>query len=130
MLDLLWYWGIFYRLLNLFYRIVLCDRYIWDSLVEMKSDFEGIDLESSFLWKMVMAITPKPKHSFLFVIPPEVSIARDIAKHDPTVDDIELKKKKIDQYFELRDAGKWNHVIDGQRPIDEIHEEIKAVLGV
>ena len=130
LLDLLWYWGIYYRLLNVFYKIVLCDRYIWDSLVEMRSDFRGIDFENMLLWKLVKAVTPKPKHSFMFIIPAEVSIARDIAKHDPTVDDIELKKEKIAHYLELRDAGKWNHVIDGLRPIEDIHEEIKTTLGV
>lgn len=130
LLDLLWYWGLYYRLLTLFYKVVLFDRYIWDSLVEMKQDFEGIDFENWFLWKLVKFVAPNPKHSFLFVIPSEVSVARDIAKNDPTIEDIELKRAKIDRYLALRDEGKWNHVIDGLRTIEDIHEEIKATLGV
>lgn len=130
LLDLLWYWGIYYRLLNLCYKIVLCDRYIWDSCVEMRSDFRGIDFENMLLWKLVKAVTPTPKHSFLFVIPPEVSIARDVAKNAAGIEDMARKQEKIGNYLTLRDAGKWNHVINGMRPIGEIHEEIRATLGV
>ena len=130
LLDLLWYWGIYYRCLMLRYKLVLCDRYIWDTLVEVKSDFKGIDVEKKLLWKLVKAVAPKPKHSFLFVIPPELSIQRDIQKAAPGIEALEVKKEKINNYFKLRDQGKWSCVIDGQRPIPEIHEEVKRTIGV
>lgn len=130
LLDLLWFWGIYYRILNIRYKMVLCDRYIWDTLVEVKSDFKGIDVEKMFLWKCVKVVAPKPKHSFLFVIPPKVSIERDIQKSAAGIEDLDVKRKKIDTYFELKEQNKWKYVIDGMRPIDEIFDEIKSILGV
>src|SRR5690554_2016130 len=35
-LDLIWYWGLFYRLAGLFVSVLICDRYIWDTLVDFR----------------------------------------------------------------------------------------------
>ena len=130
LLDLLWFWGIYYRVLGLFYRVLICDRYIWDTLVELKSDFRGIDVENMFLWKLVTIVSPKPKHSFVFLIPAKVSIDRDIAKNAAGINSIEIKEEKINNYLKLKDRNKWNHIMDGMRSIEELHKEVISTLGV
>ena len=115
MLDLCWYWGIYYRILNLLNKYVICDRYVWDTFVEINSDFAGINIEKSILWKIVRAIVPKPKVSFVFVVPAEVSLSRDYEKNAAGVETIEVKSKKIELYLKCIEKKCWTNVMDGYR---------------
>lgn len=124
LLDLMWYFGIYYRLLSIKYSVLILDRYIWDTYIEVKTEFSAINLDKWFLWKMVLFVSPKPKISFLFLIPPEVSIERDINKNDLTVDSLSLKKEKIGLYYNLKNQGKWSNQMDGLRAIKDIHSDV------
>lgn len=130
LLDLLWYFGIYYRVESLFHKITILDRYVWDTYVEVKTEFTGIDFDNWLLWKLVVLSSPKPKHSFLFVIPAEESLRRDIQKGDLTVDKIELKKEKIALYMQLKDEEKWSHIMDGMKSIEELHESVLSMLEI
>ena len=94
MLDLCWYWGIYYRILGWFEEVLICDRYLWDTYVELNQDFPCINIDRSRLWKIVKLLTPKPQVSFVFVIPAEVSLARDHQKNASDIENVEVKKKK------------------------------------
>lgn len=128
LLDLCWYFGIYYRVLNIFHEILICDRYIWDTYVEVKTEFPDIAIDNWLLWKLVVMLSPKPAISFVFFIPANESIRRDIQKQDLTVDSLEIKKRKIALYLNLARENYWTNVIDGLTPIDQIHNEILAVL--
>lgn len=130
MLDLCWYWGIYYRVLGIAYKFLICDRYLWDTYVEIKQDFKDIDIDRSKLWRIVKRISPKPKHSFVFVIPPEVSLERDKQKNAAGIEDIERKKKKIDTYMYCVSQNCWSNVMDGLNSIQELHEAVLKVLGL
>lgn len=130
LLDLLWYFGIYYRIENLFHKITILDRYMWDTFIEVKTEFTGIEFENWLLWKLVVAVSPNPKHSFLFVIPAEESLRRDIQKGDLTVDNMELKKEKIALYMQLKDEGKWKYIMDGMKSREELHESVRALLKI
>lgn len=130
LLDLVWYFGIYYRIVSLFHKITILDRYVWDTFIEVKTEFIGIDFENWLLWKLVLWISPKPKHSFLFVIPAEESVRRDIQKGDNTMDSIELKKQKIQFYMNLIDEGKWEHIMDGMKSREELHQSVLEFLGI
>lgn len=130
MLDLCWYWGIYYRILNLTNQIVICDRYLWDSYVEMKEkDFRGIDIDHSLLWKLVKSISPKPKKSFVFIIPPEESLRRDNDKQAAGIEQLAVKQQKINCYMECIQKNCWTNIMDGMRPIMELHSEVLQTLG-
>lgn len=129
-IDFIFYFGFYYRLINLFYRFVICDRYLWDSYIEAKTEFTLIDIDRSLLWKLAKIIVPKPRHSFILTIPPEVSKQRDICKKDPTIDGIEMKILKIRLYNNLINQNRWNHVLDGMLSIEEIHARIKEILKI
>lgn len=127
--DLCWYWGIYFRLLGLTHRYLICDRYIWDTYVEMIHDFYSIDIEHSILWKIVKFITPKPKYSFVFIIPAELSLERDIQKGTNGTEDIDRKKSKINIYMSLVEQGKWSNVMDGTMSRDELHYQVLNIIG-
>lgn len=130
LLDLLWYFGIYYRIESLFHKVTILDRYVWDTYIEVSTEFTGIPFENWLLWKMVVWLSPKPRHSFLFVIPAEESLRRDIQKNDLTVDALELKQAKIDLYMQLKDEEKWTHVMDGMKSREELHQSVLKLLGI
>lgn len=130
LLDLCWYWGVYYRWLNLTHKYLICDRYLWDTYVEMKHDFYSIDIDHSFLWKMVRFCTPKPKVSFVFIIPAELSLARDLQKGTDGTEDIERKKSKIDVYMSLVEQKKWTNVMDGTKTRETLHQEVLDIIGI
>ena len=130
LLDLLSYFGIYYRIESLFHKVTILDRYVWDTYIEVSTEFTGIPFENWLLWKMVVWLSPKPRHSFLFVIPAEESLRRDIQKNDLTVDALELKQAKIDLYMQLKDEEKWTHVMDGMKSREELHQSVLKLLGI
>lgn len=130
LLDLLWYFGIYYRIESLFHKVTILDRYVWDTYIEVSTEFTGIHFKNWLLWKMVVWLSPKPRHSFLFVIPAEESLRRDIQKNDLTVDALELKQAKIDLYMQLKDEEKWTHVMDGMKSREELHQSVLKLLGI
>lgn len=128
LLDLCWYWGFYYRILNSQNEVLICDRYIWDTYVEVKNEFYGIDIDQWLVWKLAVFLAPKPSKSLIFIIPAEESIMRDIQKKDLTVDSLELKKNKINLYLDLVNQGKWTNVINGLNSIEEIHNVVMEAL--
>ena len=130
MLDLCWYWGIYYRVVGCFKNILICDRYLWDTYVEIIQDFPAVDIDRSILWKLVSFLAPKPRISFVFVIPPEVSLARDHQKNAAGIENIEIKKMKIATYMKCVDKGCWTHIMDGMNSIEELHEQVLKTVGL
>jgi len=130
MLDLCWYWAIHYRLLNLTHRYVFCDRYLWDTAVELRFDFPHVDLEKSLLWKLVRRLAAKPKVSFVFFVPAEVSLERDRQKNAAGIESMELKERKIAAYRAYAAQGCWTNVMDGLLPRETLHEQVLLALGL
>lgn len=130
MLDLCWYWSIHYRLLNLTHRYVFCDRYLWDTAVELQFDFPHVDLERSILWKILRKIAAKPKVSFVFFVPAEVSLERDRQKNAAGIENIEMKRQKIAAYSAYADQGCWTHIMDGLLSREELHAQVLQALDL
>jgi len=111
------------------YKILICDRYIWDSYVEIKTEFENVNIDKWYIWKLIVFFSPKPIVSFFFSIPSEVSIKRDIQKKELTIDNLNLKIKKISLYYNLAIQRKWTNVISGLLPIEVIHYYVLEVVN-
>lgn len=129
LLDLCWYWGVYFRWVEWTNKYLICDRYLWDTYVEMKHDFYSINIDQSLLWKLVKVIAPKPNVSFVFVIPAELSLERDLQKGTEGTEDIERKKSKINLYLQLVKQGKWTNVMDGTKSREELHEKVLQIIG-
>jgi len=128
MLDLCWYWDFYYRILGIRYNFLICDRYLWDTYIEIKNDFTHIDIDHSFLWNLVKKLSPKPRHSFVFIIPAEISLERDKRKDADGIETLEKKQKKINMYLSCINNACWSNVMDGTKPINDICNEVKSVL--
>lgn len=128
MIDLCWYWGIYFRILNVFNEFLICDRYLWDTYVEIIYEFQGIDINKSKLWKLVKYMAPIPKVSFVFIVPAEISLLRDIEKNAAGIETVQIKREKINKYLECINKKCWTNIMDGTKSIMELHKELINVL--
>ena len=129
-LDLWWYFGIYYRLLHLKHAVLICDRYVWDTYVEIKTEFSSISIDRWIIWKIAVILFPRPDISFFLNLPANESLKRDVKKHENTlsIDTLSRKKNKINLYLNLIENNKWTNIIDGLKPIDAIHRSILEAL--
>lgn len=124
MLDLCWYWGVYFRWLKCKYKLVILDRFLWDTYVEVSTEFHIENLCDRFLWKMVKFCTPVPDVSILLTIPAEESLRRDLLKGEITTDALDFKQSKISIYQQLQSQNCWNTVIDSMQPVDQTFQQI------
>jgi thymidylate kinase len=127
-LDLIWYWGLYYRILKFKHKLLICDRYVWDTYIDFRTEFPEFNIDKWLIWKMAKGFAPKPNGSFLFQITAEESLKRDIAKGDATPDALPRKQAKVEKYSELVKQGKWSYVVDGTKPKDEIFNFVRGIV--
>ena len=120
--DLGLYYGIYFRLVELFGTIILADRYFWDSYIDFKLKYGEFDFEKWIVWKFAKAIYKKPKCSIIYTIPAELSVYRSTLKDEPWPEPIEMRRIRIDEYMKEIKNNRWKNVIDAQKSIDEVFE--------
>lgn len=130
LLDLCWFWGVYFRIIRHRYDLVILDRYIWDTYVEVSTEFGKDALTKSILWKIVKLVAIKPEKSILLVIPPEESLRRDLLKGEITTDELELKQEKVSLYIQQKERFAWNVVIDAMQSIEETFQTILSSIGM
>lgn len=128
--DLSMYYGIWFRLVELFGSRVLADRYFWDSLIDFRMKYPEFDFENWLVWKFARAIYIKPKYSVIYTIPAELSMYRSTLKEEPWPEPVEVRRDRIDRYMKEIELGRWQHVIDATGTIDEVYAETIKVLGL
>ena len=69
LVELVILYGLFFRLLKLVGYIVIADRYIWDTLIDLKLKFKNVDIEELLCWKILSFSALTPSHSFIITIP-------------------------------------------------------------
>lgn len=130
LMDLCWYWGVYFRIVQHKYDLMILDRYIWDTYVEVSTEFDKDALTNSLLWKIVKLVAIKPEKTILLVIPPEESLRRDQLKGEITIDELELKQEKVFLYIRQKEQYAWNVVIDALQPIEETFRTILSSIGI
>lgn len=128
--DLGMYYGIYFRLVELFGAVILADRYFWDSCIDFRMKYPEFDFEKWLVWKFAKGIYLKPKHSVIYTIPAELSMYRSTLKDEPWPEPVEVRRDRIDRYMKEIELGRWQHVIDATGTIDEVYEETIRILGL
>ena len=126
--DLGLYYGVWFRLVELFGTTILADRYFWDSYIDFQMKYPEFDFERWFVWKVAKAIYKKPKHSIIYTIPAELSMYRSTLKDEPWPEPVEVRRDRIDRYMAEIEKGRWQNVIDATPSIDEVFEETVKVI--
>ena len=127
-MDMALYYGIYFRLKELFGTTILADRYFWDSCIDLEIKFPDIDYKKWLVWKFFNKIYLKPEHSVIYVIPAEVSMYRSTLKDEPWPEPIEIRQLRIDKYMNEIERKRWHHVIDSTKSIEEVYNETMELI--
>ena len=104
-------------------KVVICDRYLWDTQIDFEIMFPHIKIEDWLLWKILVRLTPVPDKPVLLMIPSEMSAERCAQKYDPFPDTPERRVLRYDLYAKASRLRYWQ-VIDAARPIKSVFSDI------
>jgi thymidylate kinase len=98
--------------------VIISDRYIYDTIVDLWVDFGRKDAHLSFLIPLLSNIAPPPDKIFLVDVPEEVSMSR---KDDvPNIEYVTVRRMGYERICQRIGAIK----LDGAQPIDSNVERI------
>ncbi len=129
LIDLWLYYSVVLRIRSIFVKELICDRYIWDTYIDFRLKYPDYNIDKSFWWRLVLKTMIKPKVSFLLKIPAEVSMYRSTLKDEPFPENIDIRETRIEMYFEESNKNRWDYIIDANKSIGDVHEEIMNVLN-
>jgi len=127
-LDMIILYCLYFRWLKMLGYIVIADRYICDSYIDFKLKFHKENFERLILWKLLVYLSPRPDLSLILTIPVEESLIRSNLKNEPFSENLNQRKKRLELYNDLIKKEKWNYIIDGMKPIDEVWSNIRNKL--
>jgi len=128
LLDLLWVYGVKVRWWLAQRRMVVCDRYLWDTFVDFRVNLPAEDVGRWWLWRALVAAAPTPDEAFLLTVPVEESVARSHRKDEPFRAEPEALARRLALYEALAAEGRW-HVLDGMRPLNDLQQDIQDRLA-
>jgi thymidylate kinase len=96
--DLIFFWCIWTRLYTLLGFVVVCDRYIEDTELDFRRNFDGLNIDEKKLWRLLRWMIPKPDASFVLWLPIDEVLNRQRQKLEPFPDDRETLSWRLEQY--------------------------------
>lgn len=101
-------------------RVVICDRYVLDSVVNLRFDY-GAGSRFRFQRRLVEWISPTPTFAFHLAVPASIAHERKPVKF--TLEELEIFERL---YEEERDDP--IAPLDGTRPMEELCEEVARAI--
>ena len=126
--DLMFFYGLYFRLLKLLGFTIIADRFLFDTYVDWSLSFKNEDFENGVLWKILVLLKPKPDSSILLTISVDEAVRRSELKNEPFSENLSKRKKRWELYMELIDKGRWEYIIDGMDTADEVWSNLKSKL--
>lgn len=127
-LDLVHYWGCSFKRKSKKNRILICDRYYWDTYIDFSLKYPKIRFDRWLVWKWMTARYRKPDVSLVLTVTPEESMRRSALKFEPFPEPQEKREARLNHYLEEIKNGRWQYEIDCMRPIEPIQEEIRRIV--
>lgn len=109
-------------------KVIICDRYIWDTYIDFKMKYPEYDFEHGFWWQLTLKTMVKPKPSFCLFIPAEMSMYRSTLKDEPFPEPVEVRQERIDWYMRELKNNRWQYEIDATKSIDEVYQDIRSKI--
>ena len=122
--DLIFYYGIYIRFIEFFGKIIICDRYLFDTSIDFKKNFPNENIEKWILWKFLKFISVTPKKHFVLTISVKESHLRSKLKNEPFPDNEETLKFRLTEYLNFINNNKEVISIDCDQSIESIHKDI------
>jgi thymidylate kinase len=128
LLDLLWVYAVQIRWHCFRGRLVLCDRYLWDTAIDFRLNFPQEQLDHYWLWRLLERISPQPDAAFLMLLNVEESRRRSAIKGEPFPDSPDSLRQRLSYYQDLIPRLPF-HVLDGSQPIATLFNQILTDLA-
>ena len=103
--------------------VVLCDRYLWDSEMDLRLRFPELKEPVRRAMKGLDVLCPKPDLALLLVLSMEAASQRMAQKDEPFPDPEETRHDRYHRYMSLASSGKFA-VIDAEGSRDDVAELI------
>lgn len=128
-IDLTLFYGIYFRLLSLFGYIIIADRYLQDSCIDLHIKYNDLNIANWLVYKMLVKLSLKPKKALMLYISPEESMRRSELKYEPWPENLEQRRMRIALY-ELDRFNAGYTTVDCSGSIPEIQAFIFNELGL
>jgi thymidylate kinase len=128
LVDLLRVYGVQIRWHRFRGRLVLCDRYVWDTAIDFRLNFPQENLDQYWLWRLLARIAPRPDAAFLMLLSVAESQRRSAIKGEPFPDAPEVLERRLAYYKDLIPRVPF-HVLDGSQPITTVFNQILTALA-
>ena len=103
--------------------IVISDRYVYDTIVDLWVDFGRNDSNLRFLTPMLTNIAPKPEVIFWVDVPEDISMSR---KGDvPNIEYVALRRKGYELISKSINATKLDGMLPVEVNVESIYNEIR-----
>lgn len=101
-------------------KVVICDRYVLDSVVNLRFDY-GAGSRFSFQRRLVEWISPTPAFAFHLAVPASVAHDRKPVKFTP---------EELEVFEHLYEEERNDPIValDGTRPMEELCEEVARAI--
>ncbi|MBI4667954.1 MAG: hypothetical protein HY747_02025 [Elusimicrobia bacterium] len=110
-------------------RMVICDRYIWDSWIDLKINFPDDHISDWWLWKLLLKSAPRPNAQFFLSLPVDESLRRSGIKQEPFRDAAATLAKRTAYYQSVIADGSW-FILDGLRSPSVLFADILSSLPI
>lgn len=122
--DTIFHYALLYRVRSIGCDLVLCDRYIWDSYIDMKVLNRDYNIKELPLWKLLEFVAPKASISILLQIPAIQANDREQQRANDYIEPLDRSVQREKLYTELIADNAWSIVVDGTNSRKTIQREI------
>lgn len=127
--DIVVQYGVKLRIRLLRGQWIICDRYLEDGLIDLALKFPTQFRKNGWTSRWLRRLCPVPDHSFLLMISEDEQNRRLTEKNEPFSDPSETRIRRREAYRELAASGRMT-VIDANRPVEAVFDDIRARLGM
>ena len=125
--DLLFTYGARVRAMARRGRVVICDRYVWDALIDRRLYFPDQGWVDSVIRRGFGLVGRRPDLALLLSLPYETACERSESKDEPFPDPAEIRLTRHRLYEELA-ADSALHVLDATRTPGELAGEVVGLM--
>ena len=124
--DLLFETAIRVRCLRMSRCVVICDRYLEDSEIDLRLNF-GEWAARMWSWKFVRWAAARPEVHIYLDLPFEEQVRRSIAKREPFPDSEEARRLRAGFYDAIKTGAKWT-ILDTQSAVNDTSTAIHSLV--
>jgi thymidylate kinase len=124
--DLLFETAIRVRCLRMSGCVVICDRYLDDSEIDLRLNF-GEWAARMWTWRLVRWAAARPEVHIYLDLPFEEQLRRSIDKREPFPDSEEVRRLRARFYDAMKTGAKWT-VLDTQSAVNDTSTAIRSLV--